>query len=72
MFISIPFGFLRTYGPKVWRDIDRYEAIMVEAEASGRKLSPKDEVLLLEFLKVRCRPPNGDCVASISRGPSFT
>lgn len=45
MFISIPFGFLRTYGPKVWRDINRYEDIMADAEASGRKLSPKDEVL---------------------------
>nr|VWP00915.1 V-SNARE [Ganoderma boninense] len=39
MLITIPFGFLRVYGPKVWRDINRYEDML----RSG-KLSPKDEL----------------------------
>lgn len=42
MLITIPFGFLRVYGPNVWRDINRYEDML----RSG-KLTPKDEVGLI-------------------------
>ncbi len=43
MLVSIPFGFLRKYGPRIWKDIDRYEELL----ASG-KLSPKEEVSSME------------------------
>lgn len=39
MLITIPFGFLRVFGPNVWRDINRYEDMV----RSG-KVSSKDEV----------------------------
>lgn len=45
MFIAIPFGFLRTYGPKVWRDINRYEDLIADAAVSGRDLESKHEVM---------------------------
>lgn len=44
MLISIPFGFLRTYGPMVWKDINRYQKM-----ATTGNLSPKDEVSLWRY-----------------------
>ena len=60
MLITIPFGFLRKYGPKVWRDIDRYEEIV----RSG-KVSPQDEVgpvapLSLQIRLIQHRPDTCD------------
>ncbi|EJF67426.1 cytochrome P450 [Dichomitus squalens LYAD-421 SS1] len=52
MLITIPFGFLRKYGPKVWRDIDRYEEI-----SRSRKLSPKDEPRTVLYLIVKTYMP---------------
>lgn len=45
MLVSIPFGFLRTYGPLVWKDIDRYQKL-----ASSGDLAPGDEVYSKSFL----------------------
>ena len=44
MLIRIPFGFLRTFGPRIWQDINRYEDMI----ASG-KLSLKSEVTLPRY-----------------------
>ncbi|CDO77266.1 hypothetical protein BN946_scf184753.g16 [Trametes cinnabarina] len=41
MLISIPFGFLRTYGPMVWKDVDRYQKL-----AASGNIAPNDEVPL--------------------------
>ncbi|KAI0352283.1 cytochrome P450 [Trametes cingulata] len=55
MLISIPFGFLRTYGPKVWKDIDRYQKL-----AASGDLSPKDEPRNVLYLIVKTyTPPDG-------------
>ncbi|KAI0714630.1 cytochrome P450 [Earliella scabrosa] len=53
MLIRIPFGFLRTFGPRIWQDINRYEDMI----ASG-KLSLKSEPRTVLFLitKTYARP----------------
>ncbi|KAJ8462618.1 hypothetical protein ONZ51_g10787 [Trametes cubensis] len=52
MLISIPFGFLRTYGPMVWKDIDRYQKM-----ATSGNLSPKDEPRNVLYLIVKTYAP---------------
>lgn len=56
MLVSIPFGFMRTYGPKVWRDIDRYQKI-----ATSGDTAPEDEVpswrRLLGYSPLTCCSP---------------
>ncbi|OSD01192.1 cytochrome P450 [Trametes coccinea BRFM310] len=63
MLISIPFGFLRTYGPMVWRDIDRYQKMA----ASGH-LAPKDEPRHVLYLIVKTyTPPDGSRIGVFRR-----
>ncbi|PIL31185.1 cytochrome P450 [Ganoderma sinense ZZ0214-1] len=63
MLITIPFGFLRVYGPKVWRDINRYEDMV----RSG-KLSPKDEPAPVLYLIVKTYlPPDGRRISAPRR-----
>ncbi|KAI0370067.1 cytochrome P450 [Pilatotrama ljubarskyi] len=52
MLVSIPFGFLRTYGPKVWKDIDRYQKM-----AASGNLSPEDEPRNVLYLIVKTYTP---------------
>ncbi|KAH9885397.1 cytochrome P450 [Cubamyces lactineus] len=52
MLISIPFGFLRTYGPMVWKDINRYQKM-----ATTGNLSPKDEPRNVLYLIVKTYAP---------------
>ncbi|KAI0829055.1 cytochrome P450, partial [Trametes gibbosa] len=52
MLVSIPFGFLRTYGPLVWKDIDRYQKL-----ASSGDLAPGDEPRNVLYLIVKTYTP---------------
>ncbi|KAI0801421.1 cytochrome P450 [Fomes fomentarius] len=62
MLVSIPFGFLRKYGPRIWKDIDQYEDLL----ASG-KLSPKEEPRHVLFLITKTYAPGNGKRISASR-----
>ncbi|OBZ68632.1 Lanosterol 14-alpha demethylase [Grifola frondosa] len=63
MLISIPFGFLRIYGPQLWQDVNKYEAM-----AASGKVSPKDEPRSVLYLIVKTyTPPDGRSVGVFRR-----
>ncbi|KAH9854415.1 cytochrome P450, partial [Lenzites betulinus] len=63
MLVSIPFGFLRTYGPLVWKDIDRYQKL-----AASGNLAPKDEPRNVLYLIVKTyTPPDGRRIGMFRR-----
>nr|BED42997.1 cytochrome P450 monooxygenase [Trametes versicolor] len=63
MLVSIPFGFMRTYGPKVWRDIDRYQKIATSGETA-----PEDEPRNVLYLIVKTyTPPDGSRIGVFRR-----
>ncbi|KAI8980568.1 cytochrome P450 [Trametes punicea] len=63
MLVSIPFGFLRVYGPKVWKDIDRYQEMAI----SGN-LPPQNEPRNVLYLIVKTyAPPDGSRIGVLRR-----
>ncbi|KAI0774921.1 cytochrome P450 [Trametes elegans] len=52
MLIRIPFGFLRKFGPRLWRDVDRYQEMVASEE-----ISPEEEPKHILYNMVKMYAP---------------
>ncbi|KAI8989060.1 cytochrome P450 [Trametes punicea] len=63
MLVNIPLGFLRVFGPLLWKDIDRYQKM-----ATSGNVAPQDEPRSILYLVVKTNaPPDGSRIGIFRR-----